>query len=154
MFNKEGEEKRREGLVEEERVSEVQVLGFDDYNEVLVEEAVSQKATRSDDAGIVVHWWDDRIQQKLTKHWSVQDNLKGHSKQNYKQTFGDPVAKFELKHSLRVLRKFALKILKRFFSEDFASWFEKKGKNHEERDEIEITGKEAVDYALKALWWE
>ena len=39
MFNKEGEEKRREGLVEEERVSDVRVLKFDDYNEVLVEEA-------------------------------------------------------------------------------------------------------------------
>ena len=51
--------------------SDVRVLEFDDYDEVLVEEAASQKATRSDDAGIAVHWWDDRIQQKLTEHWSV-----------------------------------------------------------------------------------
>ena len=39
-------------------------------------------------------------------------------------------------------------------SEDFASWFEKKGKHHEERDEIAIAGKKAVDRALKASWWE
>ena len=65
--------------MEEERSSDVRVLEFDDYDEVLVEEVASQKTTRSDDAGIAVYWWDNPIQQKLTEQWSVQDNLKSHS---------------------------------------------------------------------------
>ena len=69
----------------------MQVLDFDDYNEALVNEAASQKTTRSDDAGIQVHWWDDRIQLKLTEHWSVRDNLNGFSQQNYRQNFEDLV---------------------------------------------------------------
>ena len=51
------EMKKEEGLVEdEEEEAEIEVLDFDDYNEVPVNEAASQKATRSDDAGIQVHW--------------------------------------------------------------------------------------------------
>ena len=66
-------DEREEGLVKEEKEAEVQVLEFDDYNEELVNEAASQKATRSDDADIQVHWWDNHIQLKLIEHWSVRD---------------------------------------------------------------------------------
>ena len=62
------------------------------------------------------------------------------------------MAKFELKRSLRVLRRFVLKLWKRLLSKDFASWFKKKGKYHEERDKIAMAGKEAMDRALKASW--
>ena len=134
--------------------SDVRVLEFDDYDEVLVEEAVSQKATRSDDAGIAVHWWDNRIQQKLTEHCSKRENLEEPQYQNYGRNFEDPVAKFEVKRVLRGLRKFALKVWKSYLSEDFASWFEEIGKRHEEQDQIAIAGQEAVDRALKASWWE
>ena len=134
--------------------SDVRVLDFDDYDEVLGEEAGSQKATHADDADIAVHWWDDRIQQKLTEHWSKRENLEEPQYQNYGCNFEDPVAKFELKRALRGFRKFALKVWKNYLSEDFVSWFEKKGKHHEERDEIAIAGKEAVDRALKASWRE
>ena len=136
MLTEESGDEREEELVDEERRAEVQVVEFDDYNEVLVDEAASQKATCLDDAGIKVNWWDNRIQRKLTEHWSVQDNLKGCSLQNYKQTFDDPVDKFELKRSLRVLRKFVLRLWKSLSSQDFASWFEKEGKDHEEWFEI------------------
>ena len=41
MLNKEGEEKRGERLVEEEKRYGVQILEFDDYNEALVDETAS-----------------------------------------------------------------------------------------------------------------
>ena len=63
-FDEEEEGKREEGRMAEEKVSDVQVLEFDDYDEVLIKEASSQKATRSDDACTSVQWWDDCIQQK------------------------------------------------------------------------------------------
>ena len=43
MFNEEGEEKREEVQVVEDKVLNVRVLEFDDYNEVLVKEAESKK---------------------------------------------------------------------------------------------------------------
>ena len=95
-------------MVEEEEEAGIEILDFDDYNEVPVHEAASQKATRSDDTGIQVHWWDDQIQRKLTKHWSIRENLKECSQQNYGHNFEDPVEKFKLKCALRVLRGFAL----------------------------------------------
>ena len=56
MLTEESWDEMVEGLVEEERRAEVQVLEFNDYNEVLVNEAASQKATRFDNAVIQVHW--------------------------------------------------------------------------------------------------
>ena len=53
-FDEEEEEKGEEGRRAEEKVSDVQVLEFDDYDEVLVKEAASQKATRSDNVGTSV----------------------------------------------------------------------------------------------------
>ena len=154
MVDEEGEEEGKEGLEEDEMKSEGGVLEFDDYDEALVEEAESQKATRSDDAGISVHLWDDRIQQKLTEHWSLRSNLKGHSIKYYQRTFEDPVDKSKLKDALQVLRRFALQIWKRILRKDFASWFETTDRHHKERDEIALAGKEVVDRALKASWWE
>ena len=138
----------------EEKASDVQVLEFDDYDEVLVKESASQKATRSDNACTSVQWWDDRIQQKLMEHWSLQRNLKGHSIKYYQQTFDDPVDKARLTAALQVLRKFALLIWKQILRKDFASWFETTGRHHKERDEIALAGKEVVDRALKASWWD
>ena len=125
-------------------------MEFDDYDEVLIKEAASQKATRSDDACTSVQWWDDRIQQKLTEHWSLRSNLKGHSIKNYQRTFDDPVDKARMTAALQVLRKFALLVWKRLLCKDFALWFKTKGRHHKERDEIALAGKEAVEHALKA----
>ena len=143
-MGEESGDKKEEGLVEEEKEADVKFLDFDNYNEVLVDEAASRKATRLDNAGIQVHWWDDRIQSKLTEYWSIQDNLKGFSHQNCGQNFEDPLNKFELKLLLRVLRKFSLKIWKRHLNQDFVSWFEKEGKNHDEWLEFEIVGRAAM----------
>ena len=47
-----------------------------------------------------------------------------------------------------------MRLWKSHLNQDFASWFEKEGKNHDEWLEIEITGRAAVARALKASWWE
>ena len=149
------EMKKEEGGVEdEEEEAEIEVLDFDDYNEVPVNEAASQKATRSDDAGIQVHWWDDRIERKLTKHWSKRENLKERQQQNYGRNFEAPVEKFKLKRDLRVLREFALLSWKCLLQEDFVSWYEKEGQGQEEWLEIRVVGEASVARALKASWWE
>ena len=62
--------------------------------------------------------------------------------------------KFRLKRALRVLRKFALRIWKCYLKQDFASWYEKEGKEHDEWLEIKVAGEAAVARALKASWWE
>ena len=62
--------------------------------------------------------------------------------------------KFKLQHALRVLRKFELRIWKSYLKQDFVSWFEIEGKDHEEWLEIDIAGKTALARTLKASWWE
>ena len=50
-----GDEKDKE-LMEEEKGANVKFFDFEDYNEILVNEAAFQKVTRLDDTGIQVHW--------------------------------------------------------------------------------------------------
>ena len=59
----------------------------------------------------------------------MRDNLVGVLKKYYGQNFDNPVKKFKLKRALRVLRKFALRIWKVYLKQDFAPWFERKGRN-------------------------
>ena len=59
-----------------------------------------------------------------------------------------------MKAALQVLRKFALLVWKRRLCIDFDLWFETKGRHHKERDEIALAGKEAVNRAMKASWWD
>ena len=73
----------------------------------------------------------------------MQDNLKGILKQYYSKSFEDPVKKFKLKQTLSVLRKFILRIWESYSKQDFVSWFEREGKEHDERLEIKIA-EEAV----------
>ena len=61
MLGDGGGDEKKKGLVKEEEEVEVKVLDFGDYNEGLVSEAASQKATRLEDTGIQVHWWNDQI---------------------------------------------------------------------------------------------
>ena len=103
----------------EEKETEVNVFDFDDYNKVFVGDAASQKATRSDNTGIQVHW-------------SVWDNLKGFLQQNYGPSLENPVEKFKLKRLLMAWSKLALRIWKSYLKQDVVSFFEKEGKEHTE----------------------
>ena len=54
-------EEQKEELVKEKEEVDMKVLDFNDINEVLISKNLSQKAKRSDDADIQVHWWDYQI---------------------------------------------------------------------------------------------
>lgn len=114
----------------------------------------TQKATKFNDAGVQVHLWDDRIQEKLTEHWVMKENLKGRFLSNHTRNFQNPMENVRLKHALWVLRKFGLTVWKSNLKRDFKLWYRTTYSLHPECLEIKMTGNGAVDWAFKASWWE
>ena len=132
--------------VRKEHVGEVDIdiEFFDHEDEHAPEVGPSQKATKGDDAGVPVHFWDDRIQEQLTGHWAVKENLKGVFQSNFGQNFDKAVDRRILKRLLEALRKLSLGVWKSNVRRDFEAWYDVHGKVHLDQADIKRAGEEAI----------
>ena len=89
---------------EHEGEVDIDIEFFDHEDEHVPEVGPSQKATKGDDAGVPVYFWDDRIQKQLTGHWAVKENLKGIFLCNLGRNFDKAADRRILKRLLEALR--------------------------------------------------
>ena len=131
-----------------ENADEPQVEMEDHLAEGIPVESMNvEKATKSDDAGVPVHLWDDRVMEKLEEHWRLTDRKEP---PNLRSEDGQ----IKLKRILGWLRMLGLRRWKKNLRLDFFRWYASEGRHHNESADIKRAGKAALVKANQASWWE
>ena len=109
----------KRGWKEQDKQGEINIIDFDNDDEYAPDAGPSQKATKSKDVGVQVHFLDDRIQEQLMVYWVVKGNLKGFFLLHFGRNFDDPMDKIILRCLLVALRKLAMTVWKSNVCQDF-----------------------------------
>ena len=142
---------------------EIEFAGYQEPDDE-EKDAVTDKATKADDAAVPEYLWNDRIEVKLTKCWkkSGREELGPRRKQKRNRVgnisppplmFEKPHDKLRFKWALKRIRSFALKHWKSKVKRDFASWFQLISKDAKNRKDILADGLEACARAGQTTWW-